>query len=431
MLSTRSKYTCSIIACLSYFTYGLMNGIYGVTMMDIAEITSSSFGSVSLAVPVSSLTYCFGSLFFGWTFDYVNRQKGLAGCMVVSSLLTFAVPLCKTAEQFILSQALNGFVMAGIEVALHVWILRIWNRESNACLQSMHFCNSLGTGLMPVLSSFFLSTHVATGSASPDRNQLTTENQSGTRSLIIIPFGITAIIGLLSAGLIFLTSNAVDKEPDEKLEIAPAETQENINSGKTVIIMSCFLICFSTGVYLPTTTFLPHFLVFADADISKSHAAFLTGLMIFAVASSRAFFAIIRISPKDVLCMELAVLGGGIGVLVLCLSPHTVWLSVTLLGAGLGGCLPAIWSLVGQMVSVSSSIGGCLLFCSRVLPIVSSFVYSSFLQQYPTIFIWTNVLLYFMTCLTFVTLILLWNRSKNQSGALHRNHVGDESGGER
>ena len=127
-----------------------------------------------------------------------------------------------------------------------------------------------------------------------------------------------------------------------------------------------------------------------------------------AYAASRAsciFFGRI-VSPQVMLyaCMILIGIGSGTLFAFSNESELMVWVSLIVMGAGLGPTMPALLSFMEERVNVNNRLSGWLMFSSNTSVIVNSLLVGQLVESSPHVFVYVNIISLTACCCIFVAL---------------------------
>ena len=115
----KCKLIYTVALCLLNSAYGLLNEITASTLVDIAEQTSSSLEDVTFGLVVKTIAQAFGCLFFGWAFERMNRQLGVAFVLTAMAVNTAITPFESSLIMFQASMFVNGICGAAVDIGEH------------------------------------------------------------------------------------------------------------------------------------------------------------------------------------------------------------------------------------------------------------------------------------------------------------------------
>jgi len=440
VITRKLKYTLTFAVYFCYFTYGLGFSIIGPTLLDVAELTRSSFHQVSLGVVSRSATYCAGALFFGWAFNIVNRQLGFVASLIVSGLALIAIPFVRQLYFFIVAQAVFGFAVAGLDVAGNAWILEIWQESANPYMQGLHFSYAIGMTISPLIAEPFLSPEVRRQNATiitvdngtmAEFFNLTDATSAADlinqESQIAIPFGICSLSLWISGLVLFIlyftspytqmirTASHAKASPgghlchirdDEASNLIPMETPRDYFY--RVIIFGSLLLCFYSGIELNTFTFLQDFVVYSSLRLTKSTGAFMLSVLsaTFAIFRGLSILVATRVKTSHMLYTNMALIG--IGNLLLLTFGNTserlLWIALVIMGAGYSCVFPGIYAFLEERINVTNSICGAFMFASSIATTTNPILVGLFIETNPMIFVYVNVVSLILCILIFFAL---------------------------
>lgn len=448
--SLRTEYLFTAAICSSYFANAMMYMILGPTMLDVAELSASSYDDAAFAIVVREAAFLFGSLACGWIFDHwLNQRIGLMLSLAVAAIATAVVPFSSNLWLLWVSQGVVGFAIAGLDVAATVWMLQTWTGHNvDPFMQAMQAAYAIGQMIIPILSAPFLSSEqeipefiVRNEWAYFVKSYLKKE---GTH--IIYPYTIASLCGFASAGFVLflhlrtpftrevvVTGNEAEVRPMRKaksygstedvrktsiaepeppvvqttapavkraVSMSPADPDSLVKRRRgywiLIVLLECLFICSYTGMECDTFTFIPQFVVFSDLEVSKSTAALMSSVM----SASFALFRILsvplatRISPGLMLWnnMTLTFIGNVLLLIFANSSYAMTWIALLLLGSGLSSTMGATNAFVSQRIVMTNTLVGLFLCFGRVAATANAFFIRLLIQSQPLILAHTNIL---------------------------------------
>ena len=124
-----------------------------------------------------------------------------------------------------------------------------------------------------------------------------------------------------------------------------------------LIVLSCFLLCFYTGVELSTMNFLPEFVTVIALKLTKSKAAYMSSVMSAAFAVNRLLSIVVaaKFRTKTMLYVSFLMICTGNGILLFFANSSEVmlWIAAVIIGAGHSSVYPC-YSFVRRIVYILS-----------------------------------------------------------------------------
>ena len=296
----------------------------------------------------------------------------------------------------------------------------------------MHFSFALGMAIAPLIEEPFLSPdHNATethGNA-PSDEIFTNGTHTTEDSRIIVPYTIGSL-SLVAAAALFLilyykvpytdpkrtvtdtkqksiynnNNNNTSKQTRSPSSVSSSSRSQLIdtNEEKTdsiyymrLIVLSCFLLCFYTGVELSTMNFLPEFVTVIALKLTKSKAAYMSSVMSAAFAVNRLLSIVVaaKFRTKTMLYVSFLMICTGNGILLFFANSSEVmlWIAVVIIGAGHSSVYPCLMSFLEERINVTTFVCGLFMFCSGASSVAVPILLGYYVEKYPLIYVYINV----------------------------------------
>ena len=327
---------------ISYAGLGLSIGVFGPSLLRLANNTGTTIAQVSTMFFFHSLGYMFGSVIGGRGYDRFAGHP-IMSVMLVCMAITLAVtPLISVLWLLILVMLLLGVAQGALDVGGNALLLWTYGSKVGPYMNGLHLFFGIGAFIAPVLVAQSIRT---------------------LDNLNLAFWGIAALMLVPAVGLLFMRS------PSQA-----AETNDPVNSGGRsnvlLLIMVAAFLMFYIGMEHAITGWISTYATTSNL-LNEISAAYTTSLFWGAFTLGRVLSIPIamKLRPSQVLTIDL--LGCFAGVLVLLLWPGSVTalqISLAVTGFFAAALFPTIITfaenrmpLSGKQTSmffVGASIGG-------------------------------------------------------------------------
>ena len=130
---------------------GLMVGIMGPLLGDLARQTQSSLQGISLILAMRPLGYLGGTLLSGRLLDRHPGHPILAGAILISAIALSLMPLAPILLILAALVLIMGFAQGIMDVGSNTLIVWVYHDRVGPFLNGLHFCFGLGAFLGPML----------------------------------------------------------------------------------------------------------------------------------------------------------------------------------------------------------------------------------------------------------------------------------------
>jgi len=296
----------TLLYYIAYAGLGLSIGVFGPSLLRLAENTGTTIAQVSTMFFFHSLGYMLGSLIGGRSYDPIAGNPVLSLMLVCMAVTLAVVPFVNMLWVLIVVVLLLGMAQGSLDVGGNTLLLWTYGNEVGPFMNGLHLFFGVGAFLAPVL--------VAQSIRIGDNLNLAYWGMAG---LMLIP----------AVGLLFLGSPS---QSDEANDLANAGGRSNVLLVGMVAAFLLFYIGMEHGItgwistYATTTNLLD--------EIS---AAYATSLFwgTFTLGRVLSIPIAIRLRPRHVLTIDL--LGCFASIMILLLWPGSAAaLRISLAGAG-------------------------------------------------------------------------------------------------
>lgn len=425
---------------LSFICLGLAATMRTPARLDIAELTGSSFASVSYGTSIMTVGSLVGSVVTTWVYQKINRHLGMVACFALFALFVLLTPFSHALWLYFAWEFGQGFGAMGVNVVIHAWLLEIWQESANPFMQGLHSCFGIGFALGPLYEEPFLS---------PDRNETaTTGNETGTipsnetspgnqETRIYIPYSITTVFLLLVCVMMLVIHFKIPykdpkrtvnskKESDNNNLMCEEEDADPIAERKyylQMITLGSLLLCFYTGLELSTLNFLPEFAHVVGVRMTKSRAAFLASVTSSAYAVNRVISILVatKLKAKTMLYISFAALVVGNTILLIFsnYSEVMMWIGCVIIGAGHSCVMPCIMAFLEERMNVTTTVCSIFLFSSCTANIVTPILIGSYIESFPMIYVYINLIALIVCAVIFAALFVIDRRFRRARKLSH------------
>ncbi|CAG2100450.1 unnamed protein product [Medioppia subpectinata] len=152
----------------------------------------------------------------GMLFNIYNRQLILTFLLMLMGCTIAVVPICPNLIVFNIVGALCGYGSGGLDTALVVWIVEVWEQKSHLYLGGVEFFFGVGLCIAPIILRPYLPDfslddihlNITYNSTDLNTNDSQTENNTNINtyndSLIEIPFAINGLFLVVSAIILLI-----------------------------------------------------------------------------------------------------------------------------------------------------------------------------------------------------------------------------------
>ncbi|CAL1585260.1 unnamed protein product [Knipowitschia caucasica] len=142
----------------SFLGLGMCIAVVGPTFEDLALNVHRNISSISYIFAGRSGGYLGGSLLGGVLVERLNPHLLLGLSMLLTSLGTFAIPLCSQAPLLTVFMACIGVSMGVLDTGGNVLALSTWGEEAGPYMQALHFSFAVGALVSPVIVQLLFKT---------------------------------------------------------------------------------------------------------------------------------------------------------------------------------------------------------------------------------------------------------------------------------
>ncbi len=135
----------------AYVALGLTMSAFGPTLDGLQVQTTSTVSQISIIFTANSLGFVLGALLGGRLYDRFPGQPVLAGTLLVTAAMLFAIPLFPSLWLLVLVIFLLGVGLGVLDVGGNTLIVWLFGSDVGPYMNALHFCFGLGAFLSPLL----------------------------------------------------------------------------------------------------------------------------------------------------------------------------------------------------------------------------------------------------------------------------------------
>ncbi|KAI1290838.1 hypothetical protein HDE_07861 [Halotydeus destructor] len=426
-----SKILLTATSFLTFMAMGVGMGLQNSILDDMEHQLGTSMRSISFANSTKSIGSAISCIIAGPLLKYLNRHLVMAAALVVSMVGMAAIPFVQTIEQYHVTLFFCGLSFGPIQVCLNILIVKIWDTKGNVFLQVMHTCLMVGATVGPMLAKPFhylaplveanVTTMVYLDDVTTTEGQLmvTTEVTPGDAGgNLVIPMAIGCLIQLVmvvvQVGFLVFAPYKDDQpvvaEKGKGNDVSDADKlMSNRSYFYTIIASACIILCFEGGIEINVGAYIQTFAVHINDEIFTPEASDLGSTFFAVFAASRLvnIFLAAILKPGTMISLDLVliVLGNAIIFFTAQTSVTWLWVGAMTTAIGFASCWPCVFSFVQERIPVSDNISALFSFCTIVHVTVAPLIQGVYLDEFPMIFAYMNLVSAVIAAMAFLVLV--------------------------
>ncbi|RWS03906.1 sodium-dependent glucose transporter 1-like protein, partial [Dinothrombium tinctorium] len=202
----------TIFVFLIFSSIGLLESIYGPTVLDLQLSIGASLQRLSGMVSIKSSCYIIGSFLASFISERTDQQPIIFGVTLLEALLIASVPFSRNIASLALTMALIGLTTGCLDLCMNNFLIGFWGKHGSLLILVADLMYSMGGCFAPLIAEPFLS-HSLQLNFSETLNKQTEETEN---LLIAWPYTIISIYTFLAAfifGLIYCFHNKTKTKP--------------------------------------------------------------------------------------------------------------------------------------------------------------------------------------------------------------------------
>ncbi|OQR67400.1 sodium-dependent glucose transporter 1A-like [Tropilaelaps mercedesae] len=415
---------------MSIFTVGLCVGVYGGTLLDLAEVYETHVDSVVYILSSRSAGSIAGCLIAGSVFRRCNIQLVVLTNAFVGGLCLAIVPICSSVLICHIICFCLGFTIGFLEVGCNVWLITIWKDRAAAILQFYHFMFGVGAMLAPFGAEPFLgrrhelsSRHLAENAESATVDSVfnytvrsldfqldsTDLKDFISDSRIYIPF---ALFGALyaTAGILMFMSYLVDSSDIRQNEETTSSYRKVSAQVELIIIIGmCIYVMLGVANEQNYASMISVYVI-RSLGFSKSSGAFLVSVFWGAFTLSRivATGMSIKMDPMTMFYSSHVLVM--LATIALTMFPRTEWVIWSMSALYAFGLSPffgnvCAWAL--QYLFLNHSYMAAITIFVCIGAMMPPIIIGPFIEKYPIALMYSNIALSSLMTATAIGFIVL------------------------
>ncbi|RWS16801.1 Sodium-dependent glucose transporter 1-like protein [Dinothrombium tinctorium] len=383
----------------------------GVTRIAVSSIFGSfidEYPSINWIFPAGSIGSLLGSTTYGLIGDFIDIHILL---LSVTSLLSFTsayIPWNKTILSICVNFCFNDFLISIIATGSNVWIFHLWGNESPPFIQAFHFIFGCGALTGPIITRPFLT------NTKQDKRTFfnSTSEENSAQLKLYYPYAIVGssfLVVVFLFGIVYLTRRSNEPHPTRKKMIL--DNKENPNSFKMNCLTlgaTCLFMFFYPAIEMSFGTFLTSYVVKSNLKLDKVKASYMTSTFWGTFTLFRSFTIIIVdiLDSQKLLILDL-ILIVITNCFLLCLGEKyewSLWIGIVLMGIGSSSVIGSMYGFLQEFILLTSKTTTIISLSGSVTRIAVSSIFGSFIDEYPSVFLYMNFVCGVMSSLLFAVL---------------------------
>lgn len=329
--------TAAYFAALAAF--GAMVASWGPMLPHIAAQTQTDMGSIGIVFSARAVGVFFGSLLGGRIYDQLPGHRLLGGALLVLASTFILVPFINQLWLLLLLIVIMGFAAGMIISGSNTLLVWVHPENTASWINSMNFCNAIGSFLSPILITTILT---AVG------------------EIRLALWGLSLFIAAVGIYTLSVSSPAIDKDKND------AEKNDRVRFGKLLPFALVFLLYVSAevsfGGWLYTFTISLH-------PSAVTGAGLLTSAFWASIAVGRliAIPLTTRLRPRTILLIDFAgALVSLIVILTLSSSLIALWAGTIGFGLCMASIFPTWMAFSGRRIKITGRVSGIFYAATAV-----------------------------------------------------------------
>ncbi|XP_070210245.1 sodium-dependent glucose transporter 1B-like [Littorina saxatilis] len=434
----RSKVWRTVWLGAAFWALGFAIGQRGPAFLDIQIITQTDVEAASFFFTSSSVGYLVGSLVAGVVYDKLNKSLLLLVCVLGMGVTTVALPWCAIYAMMIFIQFMVSLFGGGLDTVGNAELVRIWGKEGETAMQTIHFAFAFGGIIGPLATEPFLTPTPEgsldlTSTAAPSlynstlsmlNSTVTAESSNVTTNSTVPAAPVTTIVHyayLISGSIILLIvlpfvvqlcTDRSEKRRQDHTDEKKSVTKQPLPTGVFIFVLFTFC-CFYFLYCSVEDTFAAYLSTFVVKHLhwSKTEAAQLTsafwasfaigrffGIFVVQVLSSVKLLFLLGLSLAVSLFSFLWFSQEGVGL--------GVWICTVVVGASMSAIFPTGFSWMEEkFLRVTGRVASSILIASSSGTMANPIVLGYLMQELTPM--WFSYLLFGEAVLCFCIFLFL------------------------
>ncbi len=318
---------------LSFIILGMTTAASGLSILKLADHTSSPLERISLIFVFNSFGYLVGSFLGGRAFDRFSGHKLMALTLLLIAVASVWIPSSTTLAVLLFAMFLSGLAAGILDVGCNTLLLWDHGEKSGPFMNGLHFFFGVGSLIAPILFAQVLL-------------------RTGDIHWLYYFFAIASIPILLWLWFLPEPSRSIHEDEHKKASfpIVP-------------VILIVLLFLFYVGLELGFGNWIYAYALTLGLGTSVTAASFASAFWgSFTLGRLLGVWVSTRLRSKTILFLDL--LGCAISTVIIMLwkeSSLALWIGTFGLGISMASVFPTILMLAGESMQVSGTITGWFL----------------------------------------------------------------------
>lgn len=135
----------------AFIVLGLVTGVFGPTLADLAHNTQTTLNQISIIFAVRSLGYLTGSFLAGRLYDRVRGHPLIATVLLATAIAFFLIPTIPLLWLLIFIMIALGIAEGGIDVGGNSLIVWVHGARVGPFMNGLHFFFGIGAFISPII----------------------------------------------------------------------------------------------------------------------------------------------------------------------------------------------------------------------------------------------------------------------------------------
>ncbi|XP_003746211.1 sodium-dependent glucose transporter 1 [Galendromus occidentalis] len=364
----------SINQVMVMFGVGLGFGIYGPSLMDLAEIYSSPPRDIALMNSARAIGMFLGSCTGGFFYNFMNDQILTLIFLIIYGAGTVVTPLLPSIWYLHVCGFVAGTSFGIAHIGAQVRLVKVWSDKSASAIQAFHSAYGVGSMIGPFFVAPFLSLK--------DDEDIMRETQ------LHIPYAAFGLLYAMVAGSMiaaYLYDPATIKKT--KVEDEHKDDPAGKRSETFLMVLLFIYLCMCVNSEHTFGTFISVYAINSpDLEFSRSEAAYIAGIYWSTFTCGRliSIFLAALFDLQQLLVLSHSLVIGGSAMLIVWRSSEVcAWIGSGIMGLGLSSMYGAASGLVFEYVRIRHSYVGAILAAACLGLAISAHAVPPFIGTWP------------------------------------------------